>query len=44
MDGEADLVLKLTDGFNIDDRRHRRTLASVAAVGERLGDEGERAA
>ena len=44
MDGKADLILGLADDLDIDGCRRRGALASVAAIGERLGYEGERAA
>ncbi len=44
MDGKADLILGFADDFDIDGCCRGGALASVAAVGERFGHEGERAA
>lgn len=41
MHGKADLIGRLTHDFDRDDRGGRRTVASIACIGERLGDERE---
>lgn len=44
MDGEADLVGRLANDLDGDDRAGGRPVSRIARVGESLGDEGERAA